>query len=342
MTRARITRGIPPGFVLDVDIDLVSGVTALFGPSAAGKTVILEAIAGFVRPDSGRILLDDVILFDAAARVSVPPRLRCCGYISHCDALFPHMTLRQNFLFAASSSPRLERSRRVAEMLERFRLTALSASHPCEASPPERLRGALARALLASPKLLLIDERGMDEALLRVVRDVFSGPILLVTNDLDLCSAAADQLLLLDAGRVVQAGSARAICDRPASAQAARLVGFPNILEGTIAALDPGRNTSRLEFDGFALAAPYLPGHFRGDRVSVAVRAGNLRVHSGDVERPPNAVAATLVRISRRMHDVRLEFSGGVFADVSFADFERQKDNKSWLLEFPPEALRVL
>jgi molybdate transport system ATP-binding protein len=325
-----------------VDIDPGSGVTALFGPSAAGKTLILETIAGFVRPDSGRILLDDVILFDAAARVSVPPHLRRCGYVSQSDALFPHMTLRKNLLFAARSSPRLERTRRVAEMLERFQLTALSTARPCEASPPERLRGALARALLASPKLLLIDERGMGEVLLRMVRDAFSGPILVVTNDLDLCSAAADQLLLLDAGRVVQAGPVRAVCDRPVSAQAARLVGFPNILEGTIAALDPGRNTSRLEFDGFALAAPYLPGHFRGDRVSVAVRAGSLRVHAGDVERPPNAVAATLVRISRRVRDVRLEFSSGIFADVSSAEFDRQKDNQSWQVEFPPEALRVL
>jgi molybdate transport system ATP-binding protein len=208
--------------------------------------------------------------------------------------------------------------------------------------PPERLRGALARALLASPKLLLIDERGIGETLLRAVRAAFSGPILLVTGDLDLCSAAADQLLLLEAGRIAQAGAARTVCDHPASAQAARLLGIPNIFAGAITALDPSRNTSRLEFDGFALAGPYIPGHFRGDRVSVAVRAESLRVHSGDLERPPNAVAAALVRVSRRVRDVRLEFSGGIFADVSHAEFERQKDNTSWQVEFPPEALRVL
>jgi ABC-type sulfate/molybdate transport systems ATPase subunit len=341
MTHARIGRKITPALSLEVDFE-IAGLTALYGPAGAGKSLILEAIAGFVKPDSGRILLDDAILFDAESRVNIPPRRRHCGYVAQRDALFPHMTLRRNLLFAAPRGPRLERSRRAAEMLERFQLTPVAASRPREIEAAEALRGAVARALLASPKLLLLDDRGFDEALLRTIREAFSGPVLLVTGDLDLCCAAAGRLILLDRGRIVQSGAPRAVVDRPESVDAARLLGFSNIFEGEISALDPARKSSRLEFAGFALTGPYIPGRFRGSRVSIAVLPADLRVHSGEIERQPNAITASLVRVSRRARVVRLEFSGGIFADVSHEEFERQKDNRSWQVEFPPPALRAL
>jgi molybdate transport system ATP-binding protein len=341
MTHARIGKKLPPAFSLEVDFE-IAGLAALYGPAGAGKTLILETIAGFAAPDSGRILVDDAILFDAEARVDVPPRRRRCGYVAQRDALFPHMTLRRNLLFAAHRSPRLERSRRVAEMLERFGLTPVAARRPREMEAGEALRGAVARALLAAPKLLLLDDRGFDEALLRTVREAFAGPILLVTGDLDLCCAAADRLILIERGHIVQNGAPRAVVDRPESVDAARLLGIPNIFEGEIAALDPARKSSRLEFAGFALAGPYIPGHFRGSRVSVAVLPADLRVHSGETERQPNAIPVSLVRVSRRARAVRLEFSGGIFADLSIEEFERQKDNRNWQVEFPPQALKVL
>jgi molybdate transport system ATP-binding protein len=341
MTHARIGKKIPPALALDVDFE-IAGLTALYGPAGAGKTLILETIAGFVAADSGRILLDDVILFDAEARVNVPPSRRRCGYVAQRDALFPHMTLRRNLLFAAHRGPRLERSRRVAEMLERFELTPAAGRRPRELEAAEALRGAVARALLAAPKLLLLDDRGFDEALLRTIREAFAGPVLLVSGDLDLCCAVADRLILLDRGHILQNGAPRAVVDRPESVGAARLLGIPNIFEGEIAALDPARKSSRLEFAEFALTGPYIPGHFRGSRVSVGVLPADLRVHSGELERQPNAVPASLIRVSRRARTVRLEFSGGIFADVSYEEFERQKDNKSWQVEFPPQALRVL
>ncbi|MGA3097498.1 MAG: ATP-binding cassette domain-containing protein [Bryobacteraceae bacterium] len=341
MTHARIGKKIPPALSLEVDFE-IAGLTALYGPKGGGKTLILETIAGFEKPDFGRILLDDAILFDAEARVNLPPRRRHCGYVAQRDALFPHMTLRRNLLFAAHRGPRLERSRRVAEMLERFQLTPVAASRPREIEPAEALRGAVARALLGEPKLLLLDDRGFDEALLRTIREAFPGPVLLVTGDLDLCCAAADRLILIEGGRIVQSGPPRTVVDRPESVDAARLLGFSNVFEGEIAALDPARKSSRLEFAGFALTGPYIPGRFRGSRVSIAVHPADLRVHSGEIERQPNAVSASLVRVSRGARAARLEFSGGIFADVPLEELERQKDNKSWQVEFPQQALRVL
>ena len=342
MTHARIVKRIPPRFSLDVEIPLAAGVTALYGPAGAGKTLILETIAGFVRPDSGRILLDDVILFDGQSRVNAPPRRRNCGYIAQHDALFPNMTLRQNLVFPAKRFPRLERHRRVGEMIERFQVADSAALRPNEASPAQRLRCAVARALIAVPKLLLIDERAFDIPLFQQVRAAFAGPILLVTGDLDLCCAAADEVIVLVAGRIVERGAPRAVLDRPASVEIARLLGIPNLFQATIAALDPARDSSRLEFAQFALTGPYIPGHFRGDGVWVAIHPEDLRVHSGDPESQPNSVSAQLVSVSHRARFVRLEFSGGISADVSREEFARRKDDKQWQVEFPPGALRVL
>jgi molybdate transport system ATP-binding protein len=326
MTGIRLTAGS-----LDVDFALGPGLTALYGPKGAGKTRLLESIAGFRRPDSGRILLDDVILFDAAARVHLPPRRRRCALVPQGESLFPHMSPRRNLAFAAQRWPRLERHRRVAEMVERFQLT--------EAAPPRRW--AVARALICEPKLLLLDDCGIDAALLRQVCESTAIPILMASTDLDLCCDAG-QLLVFDAGRVLQSGAPRQVLDQPQSLEVARLLGIPNLFQATVGALDPGRKSSLLECAAFSLAGPYIPGHFRGDRVWVAAAAEDLRVHAGDLAPQPNHVALDLVRVAPRARSVVLEFSGGVFVSLSHDDFARRKDNKSWLVEFPPDALRIL
>jgi len=343
MTSVRIAKRTAAGFTLDVDFPIGPGVTALHGPPGAGKSLTLEAIAGFTRPDSGRILLEDAILFDAAAHVHVPPRRRNCGYLAQSDALFPNMTLRQNLAFAARRWPRLERHRRVAEMLERFQLSDSAAIWPRHLDAYRRLLGGVARALVAEPKLLLLDDCGIDEGRLRQIRGATEAPIVMVSGSLDLCCAAADQMLVFDAGRILQRGAPRQVVDQPRSLEVARLLGIPNLFQATIAALDPGRNSSRLEFDHFALTGPYIPAHFKGNRVWVAAAAENLRVHPGSVAPPPiNTVPLQLVRISHHAHSVLLEFSSKVVVNVSYDEFARQKDNKDWQVEFPPEALRVL
>src|SRR5215467_2652273 len=97
------------GFTLDLEFQAGAAVTVLFGPSGSGKTLTLDSVAGLVRPDEGRILLDDAILFDGASGVHLPPQSRQCGYVFQNYALFPHMTVRENLAFAAERNPRLER-----------------------------------------------------------------------------------------------------------------------------------------------------------------------------------------------------------------------------------------
>ena len=135
MLRATIAKRFAPGpdsagFSLGIEFEAPAGVTALYGPSGSGETLALDSVAGFSAPDSGRILLNDRILFDSGANVHLPPRDRQCGYVFQHDALFPHMTVRANLAFAASRLPRLERHRRIAELLDRFRFADLAGRYP--------------------------------------------------------------------------------------------------------------------------------------------------------------------------------------------------------------------
>jgi ABC-type sulfate/molybdate transport systems ATPase subunit len=356
MLQARLRKTFPQrddsaGFSLDVELQAAAGVTVLFGPSGSGKTQVLDSIAGFTRPDEGRILLDDNLLFDAATGVHLPPQARHCGYVFQNYALFPHMTLRENLVFAAERRPRLERHRRVNEMLETFRLTDAAGRRPHEVSGGQRQRCSIARALIVAPKLLLLDEpgQGLDAPLkaefydvLRQVRADFKTPILLVTHDLEECFELGEEMLILRAGRIVQSGPPRKILDQPANVDVARLLGAFNLIPCEIRALDPGRNTSRLQMGDVELDGPYFPGRFKGDRVTLCVRTEQLAV-SARLGRPgPNQIAAELKRAVEKPQGMRLEFEGGILADMRRGEFERLRDNKDWLVEFPAAALRVL
>lgn len=332
MTHARLTCR-RASFCLQAEFSVGAGVTALVGPAGAGKSLILELLAGFTRADAGRILVQDAIMFDADAGVNLSPSRRRCAHVSSRDTLFPHLSVRDNLMFAASQFARLERHKRVAEIFGHFGLDDTAAT---------RVAARIARAILPEPRLLLIDECGMNERLLKLTVDAFPGPILLVTSDLDLCHACDAELVLLEGGVVVQTGAAREIIDAPASVSAATLLGFDNIFSATVSALDPGRNTSLLDAGHFALTGPYLPGRFNGDRVQVAVRARDVRVHAGGIEVGSNCVYLGLISAFEGVRTVRLHLTHGIRAELTREQWARQRDNEKWQVEFPPAALRVI
>lgn len=353
MISARLAKRFPPGpdaagFQLEVELEAHAGVTVLFGPSGAGKTLVLELIAGFSRPDSGRILLDDEILFDAEARVFRRPPERQCGYVQQRESLFPHMTLRENVAFAAERLARLERHRQVHEMIERFRLVESAGRRPHAVSGGERQRCAIARALITGPRALLLDEpaRGLDAPLraefysvLRQVRADYRIPILLVTHDLDECFALGDRMLVLRGGRIVQRGTPLEIVARPAGIEVARLLGLANLFRAEILALDPGRNTSRLRIGRLELTGQYLPGRLRGDEIWVMLDPGVLKVVPRSGPPAANQHLLKLLRRTGRPGGVRLEFEEGVVVDAVAPDLP---DNENWLVEFPAGSIRTL
>lgn len=356
MIQARIRKSFSPGpesagFSLELDFQAGLGITVFFGPSGSGKTLTLDSIAGFVRPDEGRILLDDEILFDATCKVCLPPQARHCGYVFQNYALFPNMTLRENLAFAAERRPRLERHRRVTEMLERFRLADAGGRRPHEVSGGQKQRCSIARALIGAPKLLLLDEpaRGLDAPLraelydvLRQVRNEFRTPVLLVTHSLEECFELGEEMMVLRDGKLVQTGSPQKILEQPANLEVARLLGVHNLLACEIRALDPGKNSSRLQIGEFELSGPYFPGHLRGDRVWLSVRPESLIVLPRDGRPGPNQIPAQLVRAIEKPQWIRLQFSGDITVELPRAEYERVRQTRDWLIEFPPNALRVL
>jgi molybdate transport system ATP-binding protein len=190
---------------------------ALFGPSGAGKSLTLQAIAGLLRPDRGRIAIDGDVWFDHARNIHRPPRERRVGFVFQDYALFPHRTVEQNVAAARMSwyPSRLadDGRRKVASLLEAFGLHDVRRSYPEQLSGGQRQRTALARALAAEPRLLLLDEpfAALDAALRTKLRaellDIqrrFGVPIILITHDADDLDHCADQVVTLREGRVAE------------------------------------------------------------------------------------------------------------------------------------------
>jgi ABC-type Fe3+/spermidine/putrescine transport system ATPase subunit len=156
-----------------------------------------------------------------------------------------------------------------------------------------------------------------------------------------------EEMLILHDGRIVQKGTPRSVLDEPANLEVARLLGAFNLLDSEIRTLDPGRNTSRLQVGEFELEGPYFPGHLKGDRVTLCVRPEQLKVFPRNGKPGPNQIPADLLRAVERPHGMRLEFSGGgipgpVRVTVSRAEYQNQRDNRDWVIQFPSDALRVL
>ena len=149
-------------------------------------------------------------------------------------------------------------------------------------------------------------------------------------------------MLILREGRLVQSGPPRAIAERPANVEVARLLGIFNLLPADIVELNPQLHLSRLRVGGFELAGPYFPGRFRGDRVWLCVRPDQLTATARNGAPGANQVPAQLVRVVEMPQSARLEFAGEIRVELPRAEYEKQKQNKEWLVGFPQQALRVL
>lgn len=343
------TRG-GKGFSLDVQFSVGKGITVLFGPSGAGKTMILECLAGFAQPDAGRILLHDRLLFDGETKVNLPAAARRCGYVFQRPSLFPHMTLRQNLEFASSRLPRAEQLQLVRQMAERLGLADLLGRLPSQLSGGQQQRACVARALLMKPQLLLLDEpsQGLDLArrqelhhLLVEVAEEFPIPILLVTHELEEATRLADQILLLSEGRLVQSGPPSQVLAQPKDEACARLLGLFNILPAEIMHLDPSANLSRLKLLDGQVQTPYLPGHLKGDRLRVVVRPGAVIARPRSANLTVGQLAVSLATVVERPESMLLEFAEGLSAEMTKRDFSALADTRHWMLEIPADAIHV-
>jgi molybdate transport system ATP-binding protein len=255
-----------PGFTLDVAWSAGDGVAVLFGPSGAGKTLTLQCLAGLIRPDAGRIVVDDRVLFDAATGVDLRPQHRRVGYVFQGYALFPHLTVGQNVAFGLRDRPRAERLARAAEVMERLGLGGLGHRRPGELSGGQRQRVALGRALAIDPALLLLDEplSALDAPLRRSLRDelraILSGwgtAAVLVTHDFTEAYQLADRIVIYEGGRVIQSAPRAELLWQPASEAVSRIMGLRNVLHGTVVKATPDR--IQISWRGLMLEAVNSP-----------------------------------------------------------------------------------
>jgi ABC-type sulfate/molybdate transport systems ATPase subunit len=208
-------------------------VTALVGPSGCGKTTILRCLAGLKTPEQGRIRFGNEVWHDGALGISVSPQERGIGYLFQEYALFPHLDVSANVAFGLRKVPDAQRRERVADLLAMLRLEGLERRFPHELSGGQQQRVALARTVAPRPRLLLLDEplSALDTATrselrqeLRGVLQKLSLPTLIVTHDAEEVRAFADDVVVLDAGRVLQSGPVIDVIARPASPAVARIV----------------------------------------------------------------------------------------------------------------------
>ncbi len=212
------------------------GVTVLFGPSGCGKTTVLRCLAGLELPDEGAIRHADEVWFDADRRLHRTPRQRGIGFVFQDYALFPHLTVRQNVGYGLRALRSAERAQRVDEVLERYGIAAKAGLRPQRLSGGEQQRVALARAMVRSPRLLLLDEpfSALDTALreelsqgLRAQLTALEIPVVLVTHDRNEARLLAERIVVMDAGRVQQAGAVAHVFECPRNELVARSLGLP-------------------------------------------------------------------------------------------------------------------
>lgn len=232
----------------DFRADLSGGsVLGLFGPSGSGKTTVVRAVAGLLRPDSGRIAFDGDTWYDE--RTWIEPQKRRAGYVSQTPALFPHLDVRRNIEFWKHGGPRATGGPATEELLALVELEGYGTRLPRELSGGQAQRVALARAIAAGPRLLLLDEpfASLDEptrarlrALLRALVDRLRIPTVLVTHDRTDAIAMCDQMAVLAEGRVRQAAPVAEVFARPADLVVARSVGVESVLPARIERVGEG------------------------------------------------------------------------------------------------------
>ena len=338
MDALRVDLALPlRGFDLELALEVGRETFALAGPSGAGKTTVLRAVAGLATPARGRIRCADETWFDSERGIDRRPEERSVGYVFQEYALFPHLTVEQNVRLAGA-----DRS-----LLERFGISRLADAKPGQLSGGERQRVAIVRALARDPKVLLLDEplgaldaqtRGHVRGELKQLVAELDLPTLLVTHDYEDAVSLADRVGVLVDGRVVQAGTPEELVSRPTSAFVADFTGA-NFLVGN-ARRQPGALTEVSLDDGTRLVSTD----------SADGRVG-LVVHPWEVtlarERPPdstlNHVVAPIASVVRLGSRVRVRV-GPLTAEITAPSAERLRlrEGESVVASFKATGARLV
>lgn len=319
-------------FALQVTAELGPGVTAIMGPSGAGKTSVLEIVAGLRLRAQGRVVVGEHVLQDTARAVRQPPEQRRVGYVPQDAGLFPHLTAADNIAFGARTD-----TRAAIDVLE---LAPLLARYPATLSGGERQRVALARALATAPRCLLFDEplAALDVTLrerilpyLLRIRDEWRVPMLYVTHNVGEALALADTLLVLRDGRVAAQAPPLQLLSSPLLA-GDTAAGIENLWRGRIVAHDEVAGVTRVALDAATtLTVPLAAARRVDSAVTLIVRAEDVLVATAAPQgiSARNVLAADVVAVERCDADVLLRC-------------RPPGDGPAWVVRLTPSAVTTL
>jgi ABC-type sulfate/molybdate transport systems ATPase subunit len=327
-------------FRLELGLSAERETVALAGPSGAGKTTVLRAVAGLQRPERGRIACDGDTWFDSARGVNLPPDARSVGLVFQEYALFPHMSVRANVAFGGPA--------RADELLERFHIDHLAGERPDAISGGERQRVALARAIARDPAILLLDEplAALDTHTRSVVRDELQDmlaelpiPVLLVTHDFRDATVLADRIGVIVEGRLHQIGTPQDLVARPADAFVATFTGG-NLLAGEARPLPDGGG-SEVTLEGGAVVRS---GERAEGRVGVALYPWEVGVAvTAPTDGALNAIPGTIHGLAPEGGRIRLRI-GDLAAECSPEEAKRLAlaDGARVYATFTPASARLV
>jgi iron(III) transport system ATP-binding protein len=318
----------------------------LLGPSGCGKTTTLMSIAGFERPDAGRIICDGQAFFDHSAGVYLPAENRNLGIVFQSYAVWPHMTVAQNVGFGLKvrKHGRAEINRRVSETLELVELGSYGARYPHELSGGQQQRVALARALVYSPSVLLLDEpfsnldaklRERTRTWLKQLQAELALTTVFVTHDQDEALSMSDRIIVMNRGEILQTGTPEDVYRRPSSRFVAEFLGQCNILTGRVAAAGPN-GVPEIQIVGGTDADN---GHADTALVDVAVRPEAIEL-SGRPSSDPNSFAMVVSAASFLGDHYLYELEGDGLSLI--ATSPRRFDADRLTARIPADACRVL
>ena len=288
-------------FTLEAAFASAGGITAVFGASGCGKTTLVNIVAGLIRPDFARISVGDTVLVDTARGIDLPPHRRRIGYVFQEARLFPHLTVESNLAYGEWFTPKPERYAARAQILDLLGIAHLLKRRPRDLSGGEKQRVAIGRALLASPKLLLMDEplASLDAArkaeimpYLERLRDEVKIPIVYVSHSVAEVMRLASDVAVLVQGRLAAFGPAAEIAQRLDLVPAEETEEGGVIIDMQVAAHDAGFDLTRLSSGAGNI---FVPGRLgpEGTPARVRIRARDVMLA---LEEPRNISALNILR----------------------------------------------
>jgi len=337
----------------EIDIHIKDGeFFTLLGPSGCGKSTTLSCLAGLEKPTSGHIAIGDVVFFDSDDHTYVPPEARNLGMVFQSYALWPHMTLEQNLAMPLNirKVPKAEQKTLIYEALDKVGMAHLMKRYPHQLSGGQQQRIALARALVYSPRVLLLDEplsnldaklREQARVWLKRLQTELGITTIYVTHDQEEALAMSDRIAVMSNGNLMQVGTPEEIYETPATAEVAAFIGKSNFIDGTIESVSNGTATISTEDGGAVIEAPLDGAFAAGDAVTVAFRPERATLVPTAAAEPEESVVLSGTVIAASYVGSRVEYAVKFGRRTLLVDHYRSGFSGEVGISVPFDAVRV-